>query len=445
MASSDFDFYKDDLSTPEDNDLFAAVEAFIRKTSPQAERMQEGYLLDFKQAWSDSALKTVAAFANTFGGLLLVGVSEKLGRADELVGIASQRQELKTGIASAIASNISPTPPYEIRVVAFPDGAGRNLCIVRVRKGNRLYLLTKRAEQSIYVRNEDQSIPADAARLQALLATRSTPANAAVEGAFPSVPPFVTNYLYVSQSQDAPTPAQRVRSTTFLRVRLIPEEMQLVRLDLTVEEELRLIILRAYPELSDNLASFNSHLGAALDDFRLRDWYQLTYRETLRDYEMGWGIDSTGSVYFVTQTRCKVREKDQELQVWSLADLITNVDCTIEAAHRFWSYLNYPGEAHIIAELQIDPLPLLERAGGFQVAYSSAFYERASSRKRAKVLTTDQMTRSLQHGTRATAAVDLTYSTRHGERPQAVAVLVNQLLRDLGYSSRLNDLCALFS
>jgi hypothetical protein len=30
--------------------------------------MQEGYLLDFKETWSDSALKTVAAFANTFGG-----------------------------------------------------------------------------------------------------------------------------------------------------------------------------------------------------------------------------------------------------------------------------------------------------------------------------------------------------------------------------------------
>jgi hypothetical protein len=94
--------------------------------------------------------------------------------------------------------------------------------------------------------------------------------------------------------------------------------------------------------------------------------------------------------------------------------------------------------------MQVEPLPLLERAGGFQVAYSSCFYERASPRKRAKVLTTDQMTRSVQHGARATANVDLTYATRHGDRPEAVALLANQLLRDLGYSARLDDLRGLF-
>src|SRR5260370_20439228 len=111
------DLYKDDLGAISDSDLYAAVEVFTRVTSPTTDRTQEGYLLDFKGDWSASALRTVAAFANTFGGLLLVGVSEKDGRADQLVGIAIGRGDLKTTIASAIASNISPTPPYEIRDV----------------------------------------------------------------------------------------------------------------------------------------------------------------------------------------------------------------------------------------------------------------------------------------------------------------------------------------
>jgi predicted HTH transcriptional regulator len=152
--------------------------------SPQTDRAQEGYLLDFKAAWSDSALKGIAAFANTFGGLSLIGVCEKVGRADELVGVVSQRQELKTSIASAIASNISPTPPYEIRDVAFPDGSGRHLCIVRVRKGTSLHMLSKKGEQPVYVRNEDQSIPADAARLQSLFVTRSVLGHRSVESSF---------------------------------------------------------------------------------------------------------------------------------------------------------------------------------------------------------------------------------------------------------------------
>jgi hypothetical protein len=452
MTPPDIDLYKDDLTTPADQDIYAAIELFTRMTSPQTERTQEGYLLDFKAMWSDSSLRSVAAFANTFGGLLIVGVSDKDGRAHEIVGVASQRQELKTSIASAIASNISPTPPYDIRDVAFPDGSGRHLCIVRVRKGNQLYLLTKKGDQPVYVRNENESRPADAARLQSLLATRAVHIHPAAESTVSAFPPF-PQHLYLTQAQALPpgqsVPAgyelQRMRSPTFLQIRLIPEEPQELRLDLMVEQELRLIVRKAYPELADNVDDIARHIGASFTDFRLRDWYQVNYRETLRDYEMGWGIDSGGSLYFVTQVRCKTQRKDSAEEVWSLGDLITNLDCTIEAAHRFWDQLNYSGEAQVLAELHVEPLPLLERAGGFQVAYSSCFYEKAGLRKRAKVLTTDRVTRAAQHGTMATAFVNLTYATRWGSHAEPVALLANQLLRDLGYSASLDDLRSLFT
>jgi hypothetical protein len=448
---ADIDFYKDDLTAPDDKDLYAAIEIFARMNLPQAERTQEGYLLDFKAIWSDTALKAVAAFANTFGGILVLGISDKDGRADEIVGIPSQRHELKTRIASMIASNISPTPSYEIRDVAFPDGSGRHLCVVRVRKGNHLHLLTKKGADPVYVRNENESIPADSARLQALLATRVAASPADRPDTAHSA--IFSQFLYVTQVQPVPDgvtlPAgfepQRTRSGTFLQVQLTPEEPQVVRLDLAIEQEFRLVVLKSYPEIADNIHDPSLHLRASVDEFRLKDWYQLNYRETLRDHEMGWGIDSSGSVYFVTQVRCKVQEKGKEMEVWSLADLITNLDCTIEAAHRLWSFLNYPGEAHVLAELRVEPLPLLERAGSFQVGYSSCFYEKASPRKRAKVLTTDQLTKSAKHGARAIAAIDLTYAMRHGNRPEAVAILTNQILRDLGYSANLDDLRSLFS
>src|SRR5213593_2646094 len=96
------DLYKDDLFAIADPDLYSAVEEFTHVAFPPQDRMQEGYRLDFKAIWSDSALKTVAAFANTFGGSLMVGVSESRGRADVLAGVASGRQELKTSIASGI-------------------------------------------------------------------------------------------------------------------------------------------------------------------------------------------------------------------------------------------------------------------------------------------------------------------------------------------------------
>lgn len=66
-------------------------------------------------------------------------------------------------------------------------------------------------------------------------------------------------------------------------------------------------------------------------------------------------------------------------EVRGLGDLITNLDCTIEAAHRFWDQLNYLGVARVLAELHVEPLPLLERAGGLQAAYASCFYEKAGA------------------------------------------------------------------
>ncbi|MBZ5725832.1 MAG: ATP-binding protein [Acidobacteriia bacterium] len=438
MTPVDVDLNKDDLATISDPELYAAVEAFTRATASPTDRTQEGYLLDFKATWSDSALRTVAAFANTFGGLLLVGVSETGGRADQLVGLAAQRQELKTSIASSIASNISPTPPYEIRDVAFQDGSGRHLCIVRVRKGNSLYLITKKGEQPVYIRNEDESRPADAARLQALLATRWVPGQAPAEPA--TKPTIGTQNLYVTLAQQGAAQGTRVRSKTFLLIRLTPEESLPVRLDLTVEQKLFSIVRSTYPELAANVDDRDRSLGASFTEYRLRDWYQITYLEAWRDYEIRWAIDSSGELHFVTQVRCKVQDHGSPAEVWSLCDMMTNLDCTIEVAHQFWNYLNYPGEAQILSELRVESLPLLERASGLEAAYASAFYQKNGPRKRATPLSSTVLTKAKKQGVRAYAAVDLNYAARCGSHAEPVAILSNQFLRDLGYAANIADL-----
>ncbi|WP_051920360.1 AlbA family DNA-binding domain-containing protein [Thermodesulfobacterium hydrogeniphilum] len=44
---------------------------------------EEGNKLEFKERFNDSILKTISAFANTHGGLIIVGVNNK----KEIVGI----------------------------------------------------------------------------------------------------------------------------------------------------------------------------------------------------------------------------------------------------------------------------------------------------------------------------------------------------------------------
>ncbi|HTP88968.1 MAG TPA: ATP-binding protein, partial [Bryobacteraceae bacterium] len=108
------DLYTEDLGAILATELYAAVEEFTHIKQPPADRLEEGYLIDFKKDWGKDTIKSVAAFANTFGGILLVGVTEQSGRADEIIGVhANNREEIKTKYASSIASNITPTPSYQ--------------------------------------------------------------------------------------------------------------------------------------------------------------------------------------------------------------------------------------------------------------------------------------------------------------------------------------------
>ena len=59
----EIDLYKDDLAAFGDQELYAAVEAFTGVAQPATDRTQEGYLLDFKESWNDSAFASAARTA----------------------------------------------------------------------------------------------------------------------------------------------------------------------------------------------------------------------------------------------------------------------------------------------------------------------------------------------------------------------------------------------
>jgi len=71
------DLYSVDLRSVSGADLFRAIAEFLRLDLPADARPREGYLLDFKQDLSESFLHTIAALANTFGGLVLLALVSK--------------------------------------------------------------------------------------------------------------------------------------------------------------------------------------------------------------------------------------------------------------------------------------------------------------------------------------------------------------------------------
>ena len=125
---------------------------------------------DFKLSWTNEAIKDVAAFANTFGGILIIGVEKNQTDTEARIAGVTSTSEIMTGIASAIATNISPTPAYDIAECHRPDDANKRFCIVRVRSQSTLYLVTKKdISNPVWFRNADQTIRADAAQLRMLI------------------------------------------------------------------------------------------------------------------------------------------------------------------------------------------------------------------------------------------------------------------------------------
>lgn len=91
------------------------------------QNLPEGFTLEYKEAYTPRVVDSVAAMANTYGGLILVGVTDGVG-ADRLVGV--DPDAVTTQIVSSCHDRIEP--PWEPEVVAVPLDSGRSVLVVRV-------------------------------------------------------------------------------------------------------------------------------------------------------------------------------------------------------------------------------------------------------------------------------------------------------------------------
>jgi hypothetical protein len=239
----------------------------------------------------------VAAFANTFGGLLIVGVTEIDGRPDTLAGVSVQG-EWKTKIASMIAANLFPCPQFEIAECTLPTDAGRKLSVVRVRETTEICLLAKKGElHPVYVRNEDQSVPADASQLRALLDRKRRTQTPAAEIEARLIP--IRNRMYVTVGAGT---SPRTRSETYFRIAICPYAHPPMPLDLAMERRFSEVVSEQLPGLQ-TLVSQNE---AAIEFPRWRDWFEMHFVEKAHDYERRWHLSTSGDIGFVTQTRWPV-------------------------------------------------------------------------------------------------------------------------------------------
>lgn len=421
------DLFSADFSHLTDADLYAAIIEFTRHNLPQNDRTREGYTVDFKARWSDKSLRVVAAFANTFGGIIIVGVSEEGGRANDLVGEDS-KGELKTRLAGSIAASITPTPSFEIAECALPAQPNRRLAVIRVRCTNKIHFLTTR-DSPVYVRNEDQAIPARAAELRNLIVrerdAESSSAKYIDQSRMMNLLP-ITTARKVDGVEGQAVPSQRIAADSVLRVWIVPDQPCRVALDYDTELTFHDIVFRTFPT-----DSFLEDLDWISSEEMIRDrsFVRIDYAHVQRDLQSKWVLTSDGEFGYATLL---AEDFPPGGPLWSLSDLTIELIAAIRTAHALLAKIGYLGEAHLYVSadpgsgqlhLERGALPFIRHCSGRRPPPAIPWAE----------IVPKPPSHSAKRG--VTCAVPSNFHTRTEELTVLIADLLNQFLRDLGYGA----------
>jgi hypothetical protein len=121
-----------------DSISFAGVEDFLAINAPIEQRPPEGLRIDYKLMEPNDLSDTVAAFANTYGGLIFIGVDSRRTQHNfpiSLPGYNFVGGDVKARIAGKILSQVTPRPEFNVGVAPHPTQSGSAVAVVRVAPG----------------------------------------------------------------------------------------------------------------------------------------------------------------------------------------------------------------------------------------------------------------------------------------------------------------------
>jgi schlafen family protein len=405
------DLFTTELNSLTNDQCYSAIVDFARAQPNESNRH------DFKSIWTNDALKSVAAFANTFGGLLIIGVEKNQNDVEAKMSGVPSPSELTTGIASAIATNISPTPSYDIKECHRPSETNRRFCIVRVRSGANLYLITKKDISPAWVRNADQTVRADAAQLRSLIEREGHPIDVANGILFDRAHQIFEDMIIGYGYEDIPAwfagPWQR--SATYFKVALVSAERKWIRLDVRDESKFATLIHEHYRRVQSNLG------GVARDTAnRSADFYEYRWYHKNLAHEGRWRITNQLDIAHATQIN--------DATEWSLVDIVIYTILLLKLGAKWWKTFNYFGDGILSAELNVRSLHLHRgNANQFLSLFNPGEGEFGM---RSGVLVLAEHAQR----TESQAYVQINSATMLDDIPRIVTSIMNTLLRSLGHA-----------
>ncbi len=154
--------------TSTDSMLYAAksditierVRALVGQTGP------ESPMIEYKETWAKSIARGVAALANTYGGLVLVGVTDDR----RVTGV---EEDVIKRVADHCSTKIEPPWVPEIIPVPLDENSDRFVLVLRVPPDHPYRPLL--VEGVAYVRHQNTTYPADWQRLRDLFVETGAP------------------------------------------------------------------------------------------------------------------------------------------------------------------------------------------------------------------------------------------------------------------------------
>lgn len=121
------------------------------------QRVPEGTFLDYKEFIPPNLQKTIASFANTFGGVILIGIEEDNSNKPVLPikGIEFERG-LSEKIVNIVLTHITPPFIPEIKICQNSDGK-RAIIFIRIPQSDTFHAISRNTE--VYLRTNDISHP----------------------------------------------------------------------------------------------------------------------------------------------------------------------------------------------------------------------------------------------------------------------------------------------
>ncbi len=317
------DLFRIDL----DNLMFNDIKQFTGILRPETERPKENVRIDYKESVPDDLGDTITAFANTYGGLIILGVKSDKAKQNIPVNIPGIKgnPDIKSTIVNKILSTIHPRPSFSIGVAIHDEKKDHVVVVIRVEESQITpHMYVAGHKNKISIRIEDNNKYASLGQIEALIEKRKLASKDLVAEQLSG--------LYIRWIDDG----KEFRSGNYHKIALIPLINLNIRLDRTLEQKFSKFVRTTF------------YKDKSIDvDLRHSRYYQIEARNMDEDYHRIWRLYSFGAIEFISQVGKGTPRNE------NLGDMIIDMIATVEVYKTFLNKFDYFGRSIFQHEISI--------------------------------------------------------------------------------------------